>query len=260
MNKLLTRISSVSFLRVSLGIILLLNHISDLCSFNFVFSEQGIINYLNPIFGIKAIYFTYLNLFFYIFSILLIVLFILGRKTSFVSISLFLLNIYYIQLGLGVFHSGWVTTINYFVLLVGISSYISNRSYFLLLICQIIFIYFKTSFHRINDPRWLDGQMGFSIINSIFSRWSGIDWLEYSQILKIVTYIILILEISSPILLIFKKTRRYLIYFLLAFHIGVELTMHVGYWSWLMICLLMSLKLEDNALSNKTFKMATQSN
>ncbi|MCB0391274.1 MAG: HTTM domain-containing protein, partial [Bdellovibrionales bacterium] len=106
---------------------------------------------------------------------------------------------------------------------------------------QIALIYFKASFHRINDPGWLNGDMLIFAAHSVYAKWPQVNWIEYEYLLKILSYLGWLLELFAPIGLFLRKfqTATITAILLIIFHIMLELLTNVGLWSYIMSTLLL---------------------
>ena len=58
---------------------------------------------------------------------------------------------------------------------------------------------------------------------------------ENLMVLKLMTWGVLIFEIMAPILIWFRETRRYTLALLIVFHLGIEITMNLMMFHWVMI-------------------------
>lgn len=111
-----------------------------------------------------------------------------------------------------------------------------------------ITIYTTAAYSRLNDPMWLDGTALFRIlidreysrVPDIFLETFSLAWGSFGQLaFKVVSWGSWGLELLAPLGLAIQGTRRSFGYALILMHIGLEATTMVGWWNYMMICLLL---------------------
>jgi hypothetical protein len=186
----------------------------------------------------------------YSFSIVLTILvigvffslfFTLSKKIIWYSVGLFITNVFLFDFFGSYLTYGWSKVINYFVILIGVYNDYPYRFIGFLFRLQVSLIYFKTTFHRINDPGWINGDMLLVALTSIFSKWPTFPWWEYPNPLKTFSFAALLLELVAPVLIWTKYFSQKIIFGLLIFHFLLAITTNVGLWSPLMCILLLGI-------------------
>jgi len=102
---------------------------------------------------------------------------------------------------------------------------------------QIAVIYFFAGLAKWNDD-WLSGNAMYYVFDQlIFLRPLGKQLLDYPLILRILCYSTLAFEIATPLLLFVPFGTKYLriglVLLVYAFHLGIELTLNVGHFSYI---------------------------
>ena len=119
---------------------------------------------------------------------------------------------------------------------------------------NVVTFYFAVSWHRINDPPWLNGKFAFFILNGVYSRFPYIDWVNFQPILSVLTYISWGLELFAPIFLIIKKTRSSWALLLISVHVFLLVFSTVTWYQYLLISLLLCFFL-PSSLSKKILNL-----
>lgn len=102
---------------------------------------------------------------------------------------------------------------------------------------QIAVVYFFAGLAKWNDV-WLSGNAMYYVFDQlIFLRPLGKVLLEYPLILRVLCYSTLALEIGAPLLLFFpwatKHIRIVVVLLIYGLHLGIELTLNVGHFSYI---------------------------
>lgn len=190
------------------------------------------------------------------------VAFTLGLLTSVSGVVVFAGHLYF-KPALAAFADGWIQVIHAFVLYLSLSP--CNRFYALdraiarrwhlelssaalapawplrLIQFHIVAIYIGASYHRLDDPAWLHGQMVFSgITSAMFFRFPSLDLYPIKGALAVVTWVSWGLELAAPMLLWINRfrIRTITVVILLGMHAALELLTLTGYWQYMMIAVL----------------------
>lgn len=100
---------------------------------------------------------------------------------------------------------------------------------------HIAILYYVVGWYRIGDPVWVNGSALQMILSTAaFGRYRG-DLMPWSTLLKAMTHLSWLLELSAPILLWPKISRKYYALALITMHLGLETLSTVGYWNFVMI-------------------------
>lgn len=105
---------------------------------------------------------------------------------------------------------------------------------------QLCFVYFFAGFGKAIGFDWLDGNAMWYIFNIYSPEFvKGVlpAIAEFPIIFKVLSWSVLILELSYPIFMYIKKTKRVFIYAVIAMHIGIMLLMGLYTFGLIMIIL-----------------------
>jgi hypothetical protein len=99
------------------------------------------------------------------------------------------------------------------------------RSYGLTLMrVQLLVIYWQTVLDRLDSPFWLSGEfMGYYLL-SYYARWPAVWVVDFDLALRVVTYLILIVEVALPLLLFSRRWHRTGMLAGFVLHFGIFLT------------------------------------
>lgn len=89
---------------------------------------------------------------------------------------------------------------------------------------QLVVIYVQAVLARFADPYWTSGEFLSFFMLSSNARWPGLWVLNYSLLLKISTYLVLLLELAIPVLLMIRRWRWYGFAAGIMLHGGISLT------------------------------------
>lgn len=108
-----------------------------------------------------------------------------------------------------------------------------------LLQVHVVVVYIAASWHRIDDPGWIQGEMVFAAVaNSMYSRLPYLDPTPLKSVFQVLTWATEALEILGPVLLLFRRTRVPVVLALIALHVGLEVSAIIGWWQYMMIVML----------------------
>jgi hypothetical protein len=102
--------------------------------------------------------------------------------------------------------------------------------------CQIAAIYGASGLWKLFGPTWRDGSAVHYALNlDIFNRFPGEIPPSAAWILMGATYGVLAWELAFPVLVCFRRTRRFTLAAGVALHLGLWATLELGTFSWIMI-------------------------
>lgn len=109
---------------------------------------------------------------------------------------------------------------------------------FRLMQIEMCLIFFSTGMLKISGPRWANGTaMTFVVqVDDLYGGYFNPDWLfGYERPLRFVTYATMALELTAPILLWFRKTRFTTLLLVTMFHWGIDASMNLNMFHFIMI-------------------------
>lgn len=112
-----------------------------------------------------------------------------------------------------------------------------------LLQIQMILLYLSTALLKWNGEEWLDGSALIYItqLHDVFGRFPLPSFfLESIPLLKLMTWMVLVLEALIPFGLWFKKTRWLTVCVAVLFHLSIDYSMNLFLFQWFMIVGLLS--------------------
>ena len=108
-----------------------------------------------------------------------------------------------------------------------------------LLQVHVMGIYIAASWHRFDDPGWINGEMVYAAVaNSMYSRLPYFDPHPYKGLFVVLTYATELIEVVAPFFLWVRKVRVPVVVGLILVHLGLELSATIGYWQFMMMSLL----------------------
>jgi hypothetical protein len=224
-------------LRFLISTLLLASIFIVFIDFRNLYSSHGLMTFLKPEFFIFGKYNGAVYLAYFFLMVFTVIGFMINKKAIIFGIPLIILNLININIALEIYHPGWVVGTNFIIICLILRDHFNTKSIDYLLRMFVLLIYFKATLHRLNDGRWLDGEMGFVFVTSGYGRWKSINWIEYNNILKGLTYFSLFIELLAPLMLL-KFFRRIWLVLLISLHASIELISDVSLWSIFMIILL----------------------
>jgi hypothetical protein len=108
-----------------------------------------------------------------------------------------------------------------------------------LLQIEMAAMFFSSALMKLAGEAWLDGTALYYVsrLDDFFGRFPVPAWLFDSPwSVALITWSVVTVEISIPILIWFRETRRLCLVLLLAFHLCNEWTMNLFLFHWLMLC------------------------
>lgn len=103
---------------------------------------------------------------------------------------------------------------------------------------QMCLIYFSTAALKACGPAWQDGTYMYYVRDSQFlGGWLPHQWLgmDYTNVLKAMTYATLVLEWGTILLIWFQTTRYWTLAAVLVFHLTIDGTMNLNCFHWAMM-------------------------
>jgi uncharacterized membrane protein YphA (DoxX/SURF4 family) len=111
-----------------------------------------------------------------------------------------------------------------------------------LLFVQMALIYLFNGFYKIVGPDWRSGDALHSILGNVqWARWSFAELSAPYPVTKVLTWLVLAWELGFPILVIMKPLRTPTLWFGVALHIGLAVSLELGLFSFYMLCLYLPL-------------------
>ena len=108
-----------------------------------------------------------------------------------------------------------------------------------LLQIEIAFVLFSAGTIKLEGEPWLHGTALYYVarLDDYFGRLPIPDWpFDTPGVIALLTWSVLAVELSVPILIWFRETRRACLLALLLFHLGNEWTMNLFLFHWIMLC------------------------
>jgi hypothetical protein len=115
-----------------------------------------------------------------------------------------------------------------------------------LLFVQMVCIYWCNGLHKVIGDDWQTGQALYFVLGDLtLARFSyasipGPPWLLF-ELTRVGTWFVLIWEVTLPLLLIWRPVRNVALLFGALFHVGIWLSMELGYFPPYMLCLYLPL-------------------
>jgi len=108
-----------------------------------------------------------------------------------------------------------------------------------LLQVHVAVVYVSASWHRYNDPGWINGEMVYAAVaNGMYTRLPYLDPQPFQGLFIFLTYATELIEMVAPVLLWVKRVRTPLVIGLMGLHLGLELSAIIGWWQPMMLTLL----------------------
>jgi Vitamin K-dependent gamma-carboxylase len=98
-----------------------------------------------------------------------------------------------------------------------------------LIIVQMIFLYFMNGLYKVFGPGWWAGNSLYYVLGDVaLSRFSRVQLPISFEITRMLTWTTLAWEVSFPLLVLFKWSRRFALILGVMFHVGIGVTMELG--------------------------------
>ena len=98
-----------------------------------------------------------------------------------------------------------------------------------LIFVQMIFIYWMNGLYKLFGDSWLDGNSLYFVMGDLaLTRFSQVGVPIPFEITRMMTWSVLIWEVSFPIVVLFKWPRRIALFFGVMFHLGIFASMELG--------------------------------
>lgn len=99
---------------------------------------------------------------------------------------------------------------------------------------QIGYVYLNSAVAKLGNTRWRTGMALRDVLASpVFAEWPR--YVDFKPIVWGLTYSTLLLELSFPVLIWFRRYRPFLLLWGVAFHVGIDVTMVIPIFSSIMI-------------------------
>lgn len=108
---------------------------------------------------------------------------------------------------------------------------------------QMSLIYISTVWEKLKGKEWLDGTALYYVsrLDDLFGRFWVPDFMfESMVVINLMTWSVLAVEMSVPLALWFKKTRRTALVVAFAFHLATDYAMNLFLFQWIMMVGLLS--------------------
>jgi hypothetical protein len=103
---------------------------------------------------------------------------------------------------------------------------------------QMTIIYASAAWSKLHGASWRDGTALYIVshMNDHFGRWPGmVRWFDQLWLVQLQTWGVLTIEMLLPLALWLKPTRTMAIVVGIALHLGIEASMHLFLFQWIMI-------------------------
>jgi uncharacterized membrane protein YphA (DoxX/SURF4 family) len=100
-------------------------------------------------------------------------------------------------------------------------------------------IFLSAGVSKLDGDAWLDGTALYYVarLDDFFGRFPVPDWpFDTPWAVAVLTWSVVIVELTVPLLIWFPETRRACLAAVLLFHLGNEWTMHLFLFHWIMLC------------------------
>ncbi|MFO0551254.1 MAG: HTTM domain-containing protein [Polyangiaceae bacterium] len=99
---------------------------------------------------------------------------------------------------------------------------------------QVAYVYLSSAVAKLGNPRWQQGRALRDVLASpVYAEWPR--YVDSRVLIAVMTYGTLVFELLFPGLVWFKRFRPYLIAAGVVFHLGIDVTMIIPIFSWIMI-------------------------
>jgi hypothetical protein len=106
-----------------------------------------------------------------------------------------------------------------------------------LMFLQLIFIYFVNGLYKLSGDSWHEGTSLYHVLASLdMSRFALSQLPVTFPILQLTTWLVIAWEVSFPLLVLFRWTRVPALIMGALFHLGILVTMEIGFFAPYMLC------------------------
>lgn len=106
-----------------------------------------------------------------------------------------------------------------------------------LMLVQLIFIYFMNGVYKLSGDTWAEGTSLYYVLSSLEIARFPLSQLPVNfLLLQISSYVVLVWETSFPLLMLFRWTRIPALIMGASFHVGIFVTMEIGFFAPYMLC------------------------
>lgn len=103
-----------------------------------------------------------------------------------------------------------------------------------LLQIQLAYVYLNSTLAKLGNTRWRTGMALRDVLASpVFAEWP--TYVDFTPIVWFLTYSTLVFELAFPLFVWFRRPRRWLIAYGVLFHLGIDSTMLIPIFSYIMI-------------------------
>ena len=103
---------------------------------------------------------------------------------------------------------------------------------------QLCVMYFTTGVAKLRGHTWWEGMSIHNVINDVtMARWSYAQLPLPIWVTALLTWASLAFEVLFPLLVLFRRTRKWTLWFGVCFHLGIYLTIEVGWFSFYSIAM-----------------------
>lgn len=107
-----------------------------------------------------------------------------------------------------------------------------------LLFVQMVLIYFCNGLYKIVGDDWRSGNALYYVLGDVtIARWSYAQLPVPYVLTRLLTWAVLGWELSFPLLVCWRRTRKAALWFGVAFHVGIGLSLELGGFAPYMLCL-----------------------
>ncbi len=99
---------------------------------------------------------------------------------------------------------------------------------------QVAYVYLNSTLAKLGNTRWRTGMALRDVLASpVFAEWP--TYVDFTPIIWFLTYSTLLFELAFPLFVWFRRPRRWLIAYGVLFHLGIDSTMLIPIFSYIMI-------------------------
>ena len=103
-----------------------------------------------------------------------------------------------------------------------------------LLQLQLAYVYLNSTLAKLGNTRWRTGLALRDVLSSpVFAEWPM--YIDFTPLVRVLTWSTLVFELSFPLFIWFRRARPWVLAAGVMFHIGIDTTMLIPIFSWIMI-------------------------